>query len=275
MRDSLLNPRDKAFVIKHLRKEIDAVFKKYHGMLKDYKIIDIKEEKTKGLMLDSPRYYIFLLGLLAMQLGVPLSMAHRRWMKANWNGCLFMYERIDQAKNAAFEYENGKPFDLGSQTLSEKMMACTTTSSGRSRTLFPCCKTNMLSGINVRNNAIYVSTMRMHLDNQVAKEKGATAHKGADISTTFADVSAIPALVRAAFEKIRNGDAEKNATADVSDKDVSASAKGMKIYSWGSNATANDRLKDHDKGPLQRETLNTADMAKKMAEILIKEGEFK
>ena len=124
MRDSLLNPVDPVFVIKHLQenRELEKVFKKYYGMLEDYRIIDIKAVRAKGEMLDSPRYYIFLLGLLAMQLGCTLSRKHRRWMKSNWNACSFMYERIDQAKTAAFGYENGKPLKLSSKTLNQKMM---------------------------------------------------------------------------------------------------------------------------------------------------------
>jgi hypothetical protein len=122
MQDSLLNPKNRDFVTKHIQKptELDRVFKKYLGMLQNYKVIDIKATRNEGMMIDSPRYYIFLLGLLAMQLGCTLSRKHRRWMKANWNGCLFMYERLDQAKMAAFEYQNGEPLKMGHKTLLEK-----------------------------------------------------------------------------------------------------------------------------------------------------------
>lgn len=74
-------------------------------------------------MSDSPRYYLFILGLLAMQLGCPLAKEHRRWMKANYRDCLPIYERFDQAKMAVFEYEDGKPLKLDSQTVQEKMVA--------------------------------------------------------------------------------------------------------------------------------------------------------
>lgn len=135
MQDSLLTPENRAFVIKHLQQhgELDKVFKKYYGMLRNYKVMDIKAVKASGEMADSPRYYIFLLGLLAMQLGCTLSRKHHRWMKANWSSCLFMYERIDQAKKAAFEYQNGKPLDLGSKTLNEAMMSDTSNGISKSR----------------------------------------------------------------------------------------------------------------------------------------------
>lgn len=73
-----------------------------------------------------------------MQLGCTLSRKHRRWMKANWNGCLFMYERLDQAKMAAFEYENGTPLRLDSKRLHEKMM--TLSQGERKSTIAPALK---------------------------------------------------------------------------------------------------------------------------------------
>jgi hypothetical protein len=51
-------------------------------------------------------------------------------MKANWNGWLFMYERLDQAKMAAFEYVNGEPLPLGSLTLNQKF-ASTDSNTGK------------------------------------------------------------------------------------------------------------------------------------------------
>lgn len=122
MQDSLLNPKNRNFVAQHVSKptELDRVFKKYLGMLQDYEVINIKATRKEGIMIDSPRYYIFLLGLLAMQLGCTLSRKHRRWMEANWDSCLFMYERLDQAKMAALEYQNGTPLKLDSKTLHEK-----------------------------------------------------------------------------------------------------------------------------------------------------------
>ena len=74
-------------------------------------------------MSDSPRYYLFILGLLAMQLGCSLKSEHRRWMKANYQACLPLYERFEQAKMAVFEYEDGKPLKLDSKTVQEKMVA--------------------------------------------------------------------------------------------------------------------------------------------------------
>lgn len=124
-RDSLLSPKNPAKVIKRLTGdgELGKMFNKYYDMLKNYKVIDVKKEKFEvQMMLDSPRYYIFILGLLAMQLGCPIPRKMRRWMKANVNACLFMYERIDQAKMAVFGYENGKPLDLGSKALHEMML---------------------------------------------------------------------------------------------------------------------------------------------------------
>lgn len=122
MKDSLLHPKNRSFVTTHIQQphELDRVFKKYLGMLQEYKIIDIKATLKEQEMIDSPRYYIFMLGLLAMQLGCTLSRKHHRWMKANWDSCLFMYERLDQAMMAAFEHQMGKQLQLDSKTLHEK-----------------------------------------------------------------------------------------------------------------------------------------------------------
>lgn len=91
--------------------------------LQDYKVINVIATKKAEIMIDSPRYYLFILGLLGMQLGCPLLRKHRRWMKANYQTCLPMYERLEQAKMAVFGYENGKPLNLGSKTLREQMVA--------------------------------------------------------------------------------------------------------------------------------------------------------
>jgi hypothetical protein len=102
LNDSLLNPSDAVKVRKCFEEgALDRVFGQYHRMLKNYTLVDIKQAKSSRWQLELPRYYIFLLGLLAMQLGCPLSRRHRCRMRANWNGCLFMYERLDQAKMAA------------------------------------------------------------------------------------------------------------------------------------------------------------------------------
>ena len=122
MNDSLFNPNDRKFVAEHIQKpnELDRVFKKYLGMLQDYKVIDVQSTLKEEIMIDSPRYYIFLLGVLAMQLGCTLSRKHHRWMKSNWDNCLFMYERLDQAKMIALEHPMGTPLQLDSKTFHEK-----------------------------------------------------------------------------------------------------------------------------------------------------------
>lgn len=62
MQDSLLNPKDRAFIVTHIQKptELDRVFRKYLGMLQDYKVIDVAATRKEAIMIDSPRYYIFL-----------------------------------------------------------------------------------------------------------------------------------------------------------------------------------------------------------------------
>ena len=98
--------------------------------LRDYKVINVGATLAEGYMSDSPRYYLFILGLLAMQLGCPLAHEHRRWMKANYQDCLPLYERFDLAKMAVFAYEDGKPLKLDSQTVQEKMMTLAKSTGG-------------------------------------------------------------------------------------------------------------------------------------------------
>ncbi|KAJ4299749.1 hypothetical protein N0V90_004995 [Kalmusia sp. IMI 367209] len=266
MRDSLLNPNDPAFVIKHLQenRELEKVFKKYYGMLEDYKIIDIKAVRAKGEMIDSPRYYIFLLGLLAMQLGCTLSRKHRRWMKTNWNACLFMYERIDQAKMAVFGYENGKPLKLSSKTLDQKMMTCL----GKNERYVKCSPSQ---GLNVPNNAVIISTMRMYLDNEAAKAKGATSNKGANISNVFATGDGVAGLNQTAAEQA----ALEAAKASIVKEDKAAEINealdppsGVTIKQWCSNQAARDRLNEHGKFSAPVEELNDEDMVKFMMGLL-------
>ncbi|KAL5427451.1 hypothetical protein PMIN07_007805 [Paraphaeosphaeria minitans] len=251
MQDSLLHPKDRDFVIQHIQNpdELDRVFKKYFDMLQDYKVIDIKATLKEETMIDSPRYYIFLLGLLAMQLGCTLSRKHRRWMKANWDSCLFMYERIDQAKMAAFEYQNGTPLKLGSMTLHEK--ECSLAPNER---------------LNVPNNAKHAFVMRMHLDNEVAKGKGASITNGVDINNAFShDAAYVAALEHIATEK-----AKHSAGMDSVPETPSAPAdRESKATQWASNQAGWDRLKQHKaEGPAPPvKKASTEEMAKILADL--------
>lgn len=123
--DSLLNPKNRVFIVKYFGEDYhyNRVFSTYMQRLRDYKVIDVGATLKEGYMSDSPRYYLFILGLLAMQLGCSLKSEHRRWMKANYQACLPLYERFEQAKMAVFEYEDGKPLKLDSKTVQEKMVA--------------------------------------------------------------------------------------------------------------------------------------------------------
>ncbi|KAF2437601.1 hypothetical protein P171DRAFT_449811 [Karstenula rhodostoma CBS 690.94] len=250
MRDSLLNPKDRNFVAQHIQKptELDRVFKKYLGMLQKYKVIKIEARLNKAIMMDSPRYYIFLLGLLAMQLGCTLSRKHRRWMKANWDSCLFMYERLDQAKMAAFDYQNGTPLKLGSQTRYEK-------------------KRNMAAneGLNVPNNAMQVSRMRMYFDNEVAKGKGATGRKGVDISNAFAyDVAHVAAL-----RLVMTESAKYSTEKDSVPKTPTAYADiGFKAVPWAPYLAVWDRLKQQHTAERPRTSVNNAS-PEEVAELLV------
>lgn len=192
MQDSLLNPHHRAFIVKNVfPNELDRVFTKYRDMLRDYKIIDVEATRNECILIDSPRYYMFILGLLALQLGCQLSRKHRRWMKDNLHGCLLNDERLEQAKMAV-ELEAGSVLKLESQTLNDRIVSLaegTLNFDGLSR------------DIKVPAPDRELAILRIYLDNEVARSKGATATKGVDISGSLTSHQDVPDLELAVVER--------------------------------------------------------------------------
>jgi hypothetical protein len=111
----------------------------------------------------------------------------------------------------------------------------------------------------------------MHLDNEVAKGKGATATNGVDISNAFAnDAANIAALEQAAAIKAKNSVGEDSSIPETPKISVGA---GVKVVQWASGQAGWNRLKQYgpeDSGASVRNA-NTEEMAKLLAE-LIKHG---
>ncbi|KAF2109621.1 hypothetical protein BDV96DRAFT_604514 [Lophiotrema nucula] len=234
-RESLLNPKDPERVRKLLNNGmLLTLWKEYSAMLKNYKVVSIKKERQSGQMLDSPRYYIFLLGLLAMQLGCMIPKPMKKWMRLNWNTCLFMYERIEQARTAVFQYQNGTPLNLGSQTMNELV-------NNPSR--------NLSKGLNVPNLADFVAPMRMHIDNRLCEERGGSRWTAVDICDVLEDRTAAN----------DSGTAKSSAVYNM-EPVPATSAQNLKIKTWGSNSIGADRIAIHDHHGAKTEDMSGADM---------------
>ena len=192
MQDSLLNPHHLAFIVENvIPSQLDRVFTKYLDVLRDYKLIDIEITRKEGMLIDSPRYYMMVLGLLALQLGCRLSREHRRWMKDNLHGCLLNDERLEQAKMMV-DSENPGESKLASQTLNDRIV----TLAQETRNF-----DGLSQSIKVPTSDVKLATMRMHLDNEVAKSKGATATEGVDISESLTSHPDISTLELVAIEE--------------------------------------------------------------------------
>ncbi|KAF1967970.1 hypothetical protein BU23DRAFT_572787 [Bimuria novae-zelandiae CBS 107.79] len=194
MQDSLLNPHHGPFLVAHiLPAELGRVFEKYYCMLQCYKVIGVEATREEGFLLDSPRYYIFGLGLLAMQLGCKLPRQHRRWINENWDACLFNEERREQAMMAVDQFKEGKSLALDSATLNDRIVALAGGEGnwvgrvGALKAPLP-----MLE--------VELAVKRMHLDNEIAKAKGGTSTRGVNISEPLASYSDLAILERTDFE---------------------------------------------------------------------------
>lgn len=83
----------------------------------------------------------------------------------------------------------------------------------------------------------------MYLDNEVAKDKGATATKGVDISNVFShDAAHVAALEDAAKQNVKHK-AEKGSVLETS---TISTDEGRKATQWASGQGGWDRLKQHN-----------------------------
>lgn len=180
MQDSLLNPHHRAFIVREvLPGEVDRLFAKYLGMLERWRVVDVHAVRSTFALLDSPRYYIFVLGLLAMQLGHPISAPHRRWMRENLHSCLLNRERVEQGEVAlGFRNEKGEVLRLGSKTLNQTIVSL---AQGRGRSW-----EGFEQGRGVRVGdplmEVEMAARRMEVDNEVARLKGGSEGWSVDIS---------------------------------------------------------------------------------------------
>ena len=197
MQDSLLNPHHRTFLVQHIvPNELDRVFKYYLNTLKTYVLIDVPTTRAQLFLIDSPRYYIFVLGLLAMQLGCSPSRKHRRWMKDNLHDCLFNEERVKQAKFALETYRDGQSLELGSMTLNQRIV---TLAEGEGDWIELGEKTKASNPMLEEELAI----TRMELDNEVARAKGASETQGVNISGPLIEESGMAKLEEAVVAKVK------------------------------------------------------------------------
>jgi hypothetical protein len=105
-------------------------FNVYHNMLSNYTLLNLRDSQTDGALLDSPRYYLMCLGLLAIEHGWNLDKVFVAWLKANYASMYLNKERELQAKIILGEFRNGTPCKLGDVELNDMMMRVTMMSKG-------------------------------------------------------------------------------------------------------------------------------------------------
>lgn len=98
-----------------------TIFTIYHDMLTNYTLLDLKDPPMDGALLDSPRYYLMCLGLLAIEHGWRLDKEFVAWLKANYASMYLNKEREVQAKMVLHEFQIGTPCRLGDVHLSDMM----------------------------------------------------------------------------------------------------------------------------------------------------------
>lgn len=203
MQDTLLHPHHRAHLVeKVLPGEMDRVFHKYMCMLQDYKVIDIEAARDESSLIDTPRYYMFVLGILALQLGHPLSSNHRQWMQDNLHECHLNADRLEQAKMAMkFDNAKGHLLDIGSVTLNERIVNLSNDKFASWQSNFT--KANYQVTIPNATLEVELAISRMHMDNELAKSKGATAIQGVDISAPLSSYPNTSRLEKDAFELSR------------------------------------------------------------------------
>jgi hypothetical protein len=108
----------------------------------------------------------------------------------------------------------------------------------------------------------------MHLDNEAAKSKGATATNGVDISNAFAsDAADIAALEQAAAAKAKDSAGEDRSVPKTPKVSVRT---GAKITQWASNQVGWDRLKQHkpEDSAASVRNANSQEMTELLAELI-------
>jgi hypothetical protein len=101
---------------------LTKVFTVYRNMLSNYTLLDLKCPQLHGALLDSPRYYLLCLGLLAIEHGWSLDDEFIVWLKANYASMYLNKERELQAKMILGEFRNGMPCRLGDVGLNDMEM---------------------------------------------------------------------------------------------------------------------------------------------------------
>jgi hypothetical protein len=101
---------------------LTKVFNVYHNMLSDYTLVDLRGPQMDGALLDSPRYYLMCLGLLAIEHGWNLDNEFVAWLQANYASMYLNKERELQAKMILGEFRNGMPCKLGDVGLNDMEM---------------------------------------------------------------------------------------------------------------------------------------------------------
>lgn len=115
---------------------LTKIFSVYHNMLSNYTLLDLMGPQTDGALLDSPRYYLMCLGLLAIEHGWNLDKEFVAWLKANYASMYLNKERELQAKMILGDFRNGTPCKLGDAGLNEMEMRVTMMSKGMLPSIF-------------------------------------------------------------------------------------------------------------------------------------------